>query len=355
MRRFDGILNGTSGSVTSVLARGGLWLASQPYGAVVRFRNWMYDRGWWSAGRASLPVISVGNLTAGGTGKSPACVYLARWFRSHGVRVAILSRGYGALADGVNDEAKEMESMLPDVPQLQSPDRLAMARLAHEELDMQLLLLDDAFQHRKIKRDLDIVLIDATEPFGYGHLLPRGLLREPIGSIRRADIVLATRADQVDAQRLADIRTLIQRYNPRAAWIEAEHAGIEWVNSDGETCGLASFQNTPALAISGIGNPKGFETSLQRVGVEWLEHRIFADHHPYSQEDLRNLEVWIESAPLRPEVIVCTGKDLAKLATKRIGGVELWALRIQMKIVQGEEILEDRLTGLLARVLDPSE
>ena len=130
---------------------------------------------------------------------------LARWFRARNIRVGILSRGFGAGIDGRNDEAKELEVLLPDVPHLQKPDRLASAQIATEELGMQLLLLDDGFQHRKIHRDLEIVLLDAREPFGFGHLLPRGLLREPLRSLRRADIVMATRADQVEPQKLAEI------------------------------------------------------------------------------------------------------------------------------------------------------
>ena len=154
-----------------------LHAAEVPYALVVGWRNRRFDRHPERVFRVAVPVISVGNLTTGGTGKTPLVEWLARWFRAAGVRVTLISRGYAAEKGARNDEAMELEQRLPDVPHLQNPDRVQAARIAVEELDCQLIILDDAFQHRAIARDLDIVLIDATEPFGYGHLLPRGLLR----------------------------------------------------------------------------------------------------------------------------------------------------------------------------------
>jgi tetraacyldisaccharide 4'-kinase len=347
MPRIESILNGDSRSIASHGLRGLLWVASQPYGFVIRVRNWMYDRGWLPSKSAALPVISIGNLTAGGTGKTPACAMVARWFRNRGVRVAILSRGYRALEDGTNDEARELESLLPDVPHLQSPDRCAMAELADQELGMQLLLLDDGFQHRRIRRNLDVILIDATEPFGYGYLLPRGMLREPIRSLRRADMVIATRSDQVDRQRLSELRNRVQRYNPKAAWLEAEHAAVSMVNSQGNHQDLSSLQCRKILAISAIGNPNSFETTLSRLGAEVLDHTVFADHHPYSRIDIERLENQIATMNPKPEMIVCTGKDLAKLETATLGGVPLYALLVTMRIVNGEMIFEEHMQRVL--------
>lgn len=350
MPRFESILDGSSRSIASHMLRGGLWVASQPYGIAVRARNWMYDRGWFESRSAPLPVISIGNLTAGGTGKTPACAMVARWFRNHAIRVAILSRGYRALEDGTNDEARELEALLPDVPHLQSPDRCAMAQLAHEELEMQLLLLDDGFQHRRIRRNLDIILIDATEPFGYGHLLPRGLLREPIRSLRRADMVIATRSDQVDRQKLAELRNRVQRYNPKAAWLEAEHAPIDLVNCHGERLTLEFLGGKHVLAVSAIGNPGSFEAGLKRLGAQVVDHAIFPDHHPYSRVDIERLEARISTLHPRPDFVVCTGKDLAKLQIPLLAGAPLVALQIAMQIVAGEAIFEEHMQRMLALV-----
>ena len=160
-------------------------------------------------------VISVGNLTLGGTGKTPMVEWLARWFRSHDVRVAIVSRGYGAVDGGQNDEARELEEKLPDVPHLQDPNRAAAARVAIDELATQLIVLDDGFQHRRLGRDLDIILIDAVEPFGYDRVFPRGMLREPLSGLRRADVIGLTRADVVNETRRREIARGSRRYSRR--------------------------------------------------------------------------------------------------------------------------------------------
>src|SRR5262245_12493692 len=155
----------------------------------MRLRNWLYDRGWKRTHRAAVPVVSVGNLTVGGTGKTPCVEFVARWFRERDRRVAILSRGYGSTG-GANDEAMVLEENLPDVPHLQGADRVALAAAAVEELESEVLVLDDGFQHRRLARDLDLVLVDATNPWGHGAVLPRGLLREPASGLRRAGAVL---------------------------------------------------------------------------------------------------------------------------------------------------------------------
>ena len=140
-----------------------LRLAEVPYTLAVCWRNGRYDRGAAATHRVSVPVVSVGNLTLGGTGKTPMVQWIARWFRGHGVRVTVISRGYGAEAGATNDEALELEQNLPDVPHLENPDRVEAARLAVAEFESQLILLDDAFQHRQIERDLDLVMLDALE------------------------------------------------------------------------------------------------------------------------------------------------------------------------------------------------
>ncbi len=350
MRRVEELLSGRSNSLSSILMRAGLWCLSQPYASVVWARNLAYDRKWKKAGQATVPVVSVGNLTAGGTGKTPAVAMLAKWFREKNIRVGILSRGYGAGIDGRNDEAKELEVSLPDVPHLQKPDRLASATIATEELGMQLLILDDGFQHRKIHRDLEIVLLDAREPFGYGYLLPRGLLREPLRSLRRADIVMATRADQVDAQSLAAIRTRVQRYNPKAAWLESEHTPVRLRNSQGECRELEWLNGKNVLGTCGLGNPHGFLQTLQTCGANVVATVIFPDHHNFSAADIESLNQQASSTETRCQAIICTGKDLAKIDALRIGQHELWSLDIELHIRTGETILEEFLERVVASV-----
>ncbi len=347
MRRIEDLLSGRSISLSSILMRAGLWCLSQPYTAFTWARNLAYDRRWKGVGKAAVPVISVGNLTAGGTGKTPAVAMLARWFREHNIRVGILSRGFGAGIDGRNDEAKELELLLPDVPHLQKPDRLSSAMIATEELGMQLLLLDDGFQHRRIHRDLEIVLLDAREPFGFGYMLPRGLLREPVRSLRRADIVMATRADQVDPQRLAEIRTRVQRYNPKAAWLESEHKPIRLRNSIGEYHSIDWLCGKNVLGTCGLGNPMGFMQTLRSCGANVVSSMFFPDHHNYSSHDIHSLEKEANEGDIPCDAILCTGKDLAKIDSPRIGKYELWCLDVELTIRTGTPILEEFLNRIV--------
>src|SRR5262249_9121751 len=154
--------------------------------------------------------------------------YVAGFYRRDERRVAVLSRGYGS-AGGRNDEALVLEENLPDVPHLQGVDRVALARTAVEELESEVLVLDGGFQHRRLARDLHLVLIDATEPWGYGYLLPRGLLREPRSSLRRAGLVVLTRCDQAGADRVAALRREVRRYAPAVPVVETQHGPVELV------------------------------------------------------------------------------------------------------------------------------
>src|SRR5438876_5539483 len=193
--RLQDLISGRARGVGSSLCRLALSVASGPYGSAVHLRNWCYDRGWLPTHRPPVPVISVGNLTAGGTGKTPCVEYLARFLQARGLRPAVLSRGYRGNGRP-NDEALILEANLPDVPHLQGKDRVTRASQAVRVFGADVLILDDGFQHRRLRRDLDLVLIDAMNPWGHGRLLPRGLLREPISSLRRADAVIVTRLDQ---------------------------------------------------------------------------------------------------------------------------------------------------------------
>ena len=224
-------------------------------------RNAGFDRGWKQIHHADVPVVSVGNLTLGGTGKTPMVEWVARWYRRRGVRVAILSRGYGQTG-GLNDEGRVLEENLPDVPHLQDPDRVALAGIATRELESELIVLDDGFQHRRLARDVDLVLLDALEPFGLGHLFPRGLLREPIRSLRRADVVVLSRADLVTAADRAAIRAEAERRAGPLRWVEARHAPLDLIDSEGNASPLDELAGQSVAAFCGIGNPEGFRRTL---------------------------------------------------------------------------------------------
>ena len=177
---FQELVSGRRRGPAAAALRGALGAGEWFYTAAIRWRNRRYDRGRAPVHRVGVPVVSVGNLTLGGTGKTPLVGWLGRWFCRRGVRAAVVSRGYGAAAGQPNDEALELRRSLPGVPHLQDADRVAAARQAITACAAQLVVLDDGFQHRRLGRDLDIVLLDALEPFGFGHVFPRGMLREPV-------------------------------------------------------------------------------------------------------------------------------------------------------------------------------
>lgn len=327
------------------MLRAGLRLASGPYALAVALRNRLYDRGWKESVRVSVPVLSVGNLTTGGTGKTPMVEYVARFCRQRDRRVAILSRGYGAAGAGPNDEALVLEENLPDVPHLQGPDRVALARAAVEELDSEVLVLDDGFQHRRLARDLDMVLIDATNPWGHGRLLPAGLLRESPRGLRRAGIALLTRCDQVDRARLHALRQEMARLAPGLPVAETVHRPAGLHAADGRTAPLEVLRERPVAAFCGLGNPDAFRRTLAALGADLTpdgSFRAYPDHHPYSREDVDDLRAWARARPADC-VVVTTQKDLVKLRLSELAGRPLWALRVRLDVVAGRDRLDRQL------------
>ena len=344
-QNYQTLVSGQARGVWPALQRGGLWLASVPYGLGVRLRNRLYDRGWKQRHAAPVPVVSVGNLTLGGTGKTPCVEYVARYYRRLDRRVAILSRGYGG-AGGPNDEALLLEENLPDVPHLQGADRVALARTAAEELESEVLVLDDGFQHRRLARDLDLVLVDATNPWGHGYLFPRGLLREPRGALRRADLVLLTRCDQVGAGECERLRHAVARLAPRVPVAESSHQPLNLVNCE-HTAALEELSGRPVAAFCGIGNPTSFRRTLEGLGARVTDFRKFPDHHPYSRADVEGLRDWARSLPA-DGLVVTTQKDLVKVRLTQLGGRPLWTLRIGLRVGAGQEVLDRKLQEVLS-------
>jgi tetraacyldisaccharide 4'-kinase len=276
--------------------------------------------------------------------------WLARWFLERGVRVAIVSRGYGSAGGKQNDESLELSQALPDVPQVQDADRVAGARRAITEFGSQLILLDDGFQHRRLARDLDIVLLDATAPFGFDHVFPRGTLREPAIGIRRAAVVCLTRSDYLDEAGRAAIRGRVATLAPRAVWSEATHAPRRLLNSTGETQPLTALAGRRVAAFCGIGNPAAFRRALETSGCQIVSWREFPDHHLYDAKDRAELAESIAAS--QTELVVTTHKDLVKLPINDLGGRPLWALAVEMEILVGDDALQTALEPILRRALE---
>jgi tetraacyldisaccharide 4'-kinase len=327
------------------MLRGLLRLAELPYAWAVKRRNWAFDLGQKERLGVGIPVISVGNLTLGGTGKTPFVEWLTRWFMHRGVNIALVSRGYKAAQGAPNDEAQELAQKLPGVPHLQNADRVAAARLAVQKFQAELVILDDGFQHRRLERNLDVVLLDALEPFGFGHLFPRGMLREPLSSLGRAQVAVLTRADMVNDAERARIRSVVLHYAPHIAWAECRHAPHSLLLSDGQQEPLEAIRNRRVVAFCGLGNPAGFRHTLAECGCNVVAWREFPDHFVYNQNSIQELSLWAASHDV--EAVLCTHKDLVKLAVNDLGNRPLRAVLVGLEFLRGQEELETNLETLL--------
>jgi len=296
--------------------------------------------------RAPCPVISVGNVTAGGTGKTPMVEWLARWLKANHRRPAVLSRGYRATSGTSNDESQLLSNHLGDVPVLTGKDRARSARIALAQKLANVFVLDDGFQHWPMARDLDVVLIDGLLPFGGGHLLPRGLLREPVSALKRAGVIVITRTDLVSGERLREIRDTIAVLNPSVPIVESAHvpvglAAAEAVANRPQSLDLPSIRGKTALLFSGIGNPEGFEKTAASLGCTIAEKFRFRDHHRYFDHELTELQRRAERAGC--DAVLTTEKDIVKIGRCWNGRVPLLALKVEIRITAGE----DALNGLL--------
>ncbi|MBI2957132.1 MAG: tetraacyldisaccharide 4'-kinase [Acidobacteria bacterium] len=306
-----------------------LWPLEQLYAALMRARAAAYERGWLRSQRLPAKVISIGNLTVGGTGKTPLVLRLAAGLRQRGTQVAILTRGYGRrerlplVINGqgevsrytpelMGDEPILLARHLPDVTIGIGEDRFAVAQkiLAMEApRPPQVFLLDDGFQHLHLARDLDLVLIDVTDPLGEGAVLPAGRLREPLEALRRADMIVFTRAhNSVPPEVVAAVR----RWNPQAPAFRAvtRLSGVFDAASH-RPANLFVLKQQPALAFCGLGNPEAFWDDLRRDGFNLAATLAFADHHRYGIEDFRHIIRLADRAGAR--VLLTTEKDLINL------------------------------------------
>jgi tetraacyldisaccharide 4'-kinase len=334
--RWRAVVRGTARDPAAFALRRLLWAARLPYAAGVGWRNRRFDRGR-DVHRVGVPVISIGNLSVGGTGKTPCVEYVARRLREHDFRVAVLSRGYGVEA-GRNDEAMVLEEYLPDVPHYQGRDRVELARMAIEESESEVLVLDDGFQHRRLARDLDVVLIDTTDPWASGYLLPRGGLREPKRNLRRAGVVMLTRCDAVDPATVEKIADEVRTIAPKAPLVKTTHAPLVLLNAQ-EQRDVSELRGKRVAAFCGIGNPEAFRQTVTSLGAELCEFRTFPDHHPYSRADVENLRKWASKLPAETR-FVTTQKDWVKLRLAELAGRPLWAIRVGLRFAEGQDVFD---------------
>ena len=235
-----------------------LRLISLVYCAVVEVRNLCYDMKIFKSAQAAIPVISVGNITTGGTGKTPLVIWLCNMIAKKNVRCVILTRGYKSQTGKISDEPAILAKACPDTRVVVNSNRYRGSLRAVAEFRAKVLVMDDGFQHRKLKRNLDIIAIDATCPFGYGKLLPAGLLREPIRSLKRADAVVITHYDQSSPDQTDAIINTIHKIVPDMIIAKANHHHPNAVLRKGETLTIDELKTKNIFAFCGIGNPNAF-------------------------------------------------------------------------------------------------
>jgi len=305
------VLSGEDRSLRAKLLRLVAAAAEPLYTAVVNVRNLAYDRGWRRARRAHCPVVSIGNLTVGGTGKTPMVIEIVERLQRHGRRPAVVLRGYKGESTGGSDEAAVIAHALDDVPVIVDADRVAAARLIerkHPAVDV--IVLDDAFQHRRIARDLDLVLIDAAEPFGFGHVLPRGLLREPPTALARADAVLVTRCDRISAEQMQQLDTQIAAYRGRSPEAHTAHRWGVLHDQRGRVTRPEDIRGKRVIAFAGIAQPRAFFDQAARY-FDVIEALPLPDHFAYDMTSVLLMARLVDE--LKPDGLLTTEKDWVKL------------------------------------------
>jgi tetraacyldisaccharide 4'-kinase len=305
-----------------------LFVLSLIYGIIIRLISFVLG-----LIRISLPVkvISIGNITVGGTGKTSLVEYIAGFLKEGGKRPVILTRGYGS-----GDEPEMLEERLSGIPVIIGPDRIRSGRRAVREYCADTLILDDAFQQWHMKKDLDIVTINAGSSFGNRNMIPRGILREPLSALKRAHVFVLTKTDLVPGtDRLKDE---LHRINPRAEIFESVHCpvNIYRMNERGKPLPLGAFKGRSAVIFCGIGDPDSFERLIKNCGIKPLLNLRFPDHYDYADADLENI---ISQARSRSaDEIITTEKDAARIMNSGLNdfNAEISVLRIELKIKESE-------------------
>lgn len=327
------------------------------YGLIVGMRNRRFDVHSKKISRLSVPVLSVGNVTVGGAGKTPLVIAITEWIQEEGKQVAILSRGYGRAGrsplvvsdrnqikqnvQNSGDEPLMMAQRLRGVPVLVGPERVQSGRIAIEQFNPDLLIMDDGFQHRRLARDLNVVIIDATLPFGNGWILPAGPLREPLSALKRADLVILSRSDQS-----GDTKALIQSIQKwsDAPILKGRHKPLDWFRLDTEEIlPLDHLRDRFCLAFSGIGNPESFEKTVRSTGIKRLKSLRFADHHRYTKREYRRIDRAAEK--FGAVALVTTEKDGVRLSREWRAQLPLpvYVLRVEFEVDRGRETVMQML------------
>lgn len=358
---YKKLISGQSKGIAVMIVRATLRLLAGPYATIIGIRNLLYSKGWFKIYRVNVPVISVGNITVGGTGKTPLVIWLYNQIIQNSKsktcdesaesiqNCGILTRGYKT-----TDEPKILAQNCPAAKVIINTDRVAGAQEATNKYNAQVLIMDDGFQHRCLARNLDIVTIDTTCPFGYGRILPAGLLREPVCQLKRADAAVLTRSDQITTNELESLEAQICRINPNILIVKAVHNPICAQTMRSEQIAIEQLNGKKIFAFCGIGNPDAFFSTITKTGAQLAGSKIYNDHHIYTDEDVS--DIYEEAKYLGADLVLTTQKDWIKISPVKLPAAEMQFayLKIEIKLTDGEDklkqLIEAALTGKILQI-----
>ena len=352
--RWAAVQSGEARGLPATGLRGLLWVASLLYRSGRWLHRGLYRSGLKRRHRLSVPVISIGNLSAGGVGKTPLVAWLGQQLLARGRRPAVLARGYGRRpGEALNEEGEWLRSAVPDMPVLQDPQRGRAAEEFLRSADCDVFLLDDGFQHEALHRDLELVLLDATRPLGFGYLLPRGTLRDSPARLTDADLVLLTRCELLSGEQLDEVESTLK---PWLNHVPGRIAmPVDQIQVGDQLQPSSCLQDRDVLLACAVGHPQSVEQTIQQLGGKVVERRWFSDHHDYQSADV----VWmLEQASQQQAVVVTTAKDWIKLR-------RLWpddqdpphVLQQRLTIQQGEDVFWQAVEAVLpsSTITPPAE
>jgi tetraacyldisaccharide 4'-kinase len=360
---FHKLISGEKSGPGAVILRLFLRFAAVVYLAVIQIRNFLYSSGLLKVHHSKAVVISIGNITTGGTGKTPLVVWLCKKiisdtrFQMSNTQCAILTRGYKASVqenEFLTDEPAIFSESCPEVKIIVNPDRIAGAEEAAIKFGTRVLIMDDGFQHRRLARDLEIITIDATEPFGYKRLLPAGLLREPASSLKRADAVVITRCNEIADNELNYIEDQLRQIKPDMVIARSIHAPAYVKSIDNKEIAIDTLMGKKVFAFCGIGNPDSFLTTIKNTGAEPVGSKIFNDHHHYTESCIT--DVLEQAEKLKANLILTTQKDQNKITRPATSNkkITIAYIGIVIKFLSGEEklwcLIEKTLAGKMPKV-----
>jgi tetraacyldisaccharide 4'-kinase len=358
------LISGQSKSLDATLLRFFLQAVAKPYAVFIALRNLAYSKGWLKVRTADVPVISVGNITVGGTGKTPLVVWICNTIHKSKIKnqkckVAILTRGYKATQNlklktqNYVDELAIFAGSCPQAKVIVNPDRVAAAHQAVNKFGADVLIMDDGFQHRRLSRNLDIVTIDATSPFGYSKMLPAGLLREPIAVLKRANAVVITRCNQVGENELAELEKKLRLLNPNMTIARSIHEPVYAKAADDKKINLDELKGKKVFAFCGIANPDSFLKMIKKFSSNLVGSKIYNDHYHYTDSDL--YDICKQARHFKADLILTTQKDWSRLPIENQKSkidISFAYLAVELKFISGEDkitpLIENALGGKIA-------